>query len=198
MAAGFMTNTIVLPCDGCGQRASAEHIARRLKRLEWTTRYRPVHINILLLGGVSPFEETDFLYSPKGEFSGEAAFVVQAAGISATGKTTETVRAEFQRGGFFLTHVLECPIESGGESDRDLVKLLQRQLPAVLTRIRRSLKPKRLVLISGVLEKMQEKIVAAELGCAIQLDSQKPFALDAGDAAVAARLQVALAVPVPY
>jgi hypothetical protein len=191
-----MANTIVLPCDGCGQAASTEHFARRLKRLEWTTRYRPVHINTLLLGDVLPGEEKDSVYSPNGEFSGEAAFVLQAAGISATGKTAETVHAEFQRGGFFLTHVLECPMER--ESGAEFVSLLQRQLPAVLTRIRRSLKPKRLVLISGALENLQRKIVEAELGCVILLDREKPFSLDAGDGGVAARLQVALAAPVGY
>ena len=193
-----MANTIVLPCDGCGQRASTEHIARRLRRLEWTTRYRPVHIYNLLLGDVSPRGERDFLYSPKGEFSGEAAFVLQAAGISATGKTAETVHAEFQRGGFFLTHVLECPMEREGESGAELAHLLERQLPAVLTRIRRSLKPKRLVLVSEALEKVQGKIVAAELGCAILHDGEKPFALDAADAGIAKRLHEALAAPMAY
>jgi hypothetical protein len=193
-----MANTIIVSCDGCRQRASTEHIARRLKRLEWTTRYRPVHINTLLLGGVSPFIENDFLYSPKGDFSGEAALLLQAAGISAAEKTAETVHAEFQRGGFFLTHVLECPMEGGGEGHADLVSLLQGQLPVVLTRIRRSLKPKRLVLISRELEKVQEKIVAAQLGCAILLDNEKPFAFDAGDVRVAVRLREALAAPVAY
>src|SRR6266568_3660815 len=73
-----MTNSIALPCDGCGQIASAEHLVRRLQRLEWTTRYRPVHINTLLLGAFSPIEEKDFLYSPGDEFHGEAALLLQA------------------------------------------------------------------------------------------------------------------------
>jgi hypothetical protein len=193
-----MANTIIVSCDGCGQRASTEHIARRLKRLEWTTRYRPVHINTLLLGSVSPREEKDFLYSPNVEVCGEAAFVLQAAGISASGKTAEAVHAEFQRAGFFLTHVLECPMEREGEGGAELVNLLQRQLPMVLTRIRRSLKPRRLVLISGALENLHKEIAAAELGCAILLDGEKPFALDIGDAVVAARLHEALAAPVAY
>jgi hypothetical protein len=193
-----MVNTIVLPCDGCGQLSSTEHFARRLKRLEWTSRYRPVHINTLLLSGVSMREEKDFLYSPNGEFSGEAAFVLQAAGISAPGKTAEAVHSEFQRGGFFLTHVLECPVEREGESGAELTSLLQRQLPVVLTRIRRSLKPKRIVLISGMLEKVQEKIAAAQLGCAILLDGEKPFALEARNAGVAARLHEALGAPIAY
>jgi len=44
----------LLPCDGCGQPASAEHIARRLQRLEWATRFRPIHIQALLLAAFRP------------------------------------------------------------------------------------------------------------------------------------------------
>src|SRR5437773_9910485 len=100
-----MTNSIALRCDGCGQTASSEHIARRLQRLEWTTRYRPVHINTLVLGAFSPQEESDFLYAPSGEFHGEAALLLDALGISTVGKAAGVVPAEFQRAGFFLTHV---------------------------------------------------------------------------------------------
>ena len=90
-----MTSSSVLLCDGCGQTAPAEHIARRLKRLEWTTRYRPVHIQTLLLGAFSPMDERDFLYAPGGEFRGEAALLLDAVGISTAGKTAEAVHAEF-------------------------------------------------------------------------------------------------------
>ena len=41
-------------CDGCGLGASQEHIARRLKRLEKMTRYRPIHVHALILGTRSP------------------------------------------------------------------------------------------------------------------------------------------------
>src|SRR5216684_666718 len=109
-----MTNSSALVCDGCGQTASAEHIARRLKRLEWTTRYRPVHIHTLFLGAFSPHDEKDFLYAPGGGFQGEAASLLAALGISTAGKTAEAVHTEFQRAGFFLTHILECPLEDDG------------------------------------------------------------------------------------
>src|SRR6266478_2583355 len=109
----MMTISSELLCDGCGQEASAEHIARRLRRLEWTTRYRPVHINTLLLGAFSPQEERDFLYAPGGEFHGEAGHLLDALAISTAGKAADAVHAEFQRAGFFLTHVLECPLDSG-------------------------------------------------------------------------------------
>src|ERR1700747_3025310 len=98
-----MANHAALRCDGCGQAASPEHIARRLQRLEWATRYRPIHIGALLLGDVAPSNDADFLYAPAGAFSGEAALVLRGRGVETAGKSRETVLAEFQRGGFFLT-----------------------------------------------------------------------------------------------
>ena len=176
-----MTSAIELPCDGCGQIASAEHITRRLQRLEWTTRYRPVHIHTLFLGSASPRKQEEFLYSPNGEFQGEAATVLEAAGVSISGKMAEAVHAEFQRAGSFLTHVLECPIESESAATTALPSLMEQQLTAVAIRIRRSLKPKRVVLISRTLETVLEKFVALPLGCPLVLDDGKPFALDGSD-----------------
>jgi hypothetical protein len=188
-----MTSSIELPCDGCGQIASTEHIARRLQRLEWTTRYRPVHIHTLFLGSASPQTQEEFLYSPNGEFQGEGGTLLEAAGISAAGKTAEAVHAEFQRAGFFLTHVLECRVESKSDATTALASLMERRLTAVAVRIRRSLKPKRVVLISRGLETILEKFVALQLGCPLLLDGGKPFALDGSDMGkAAARLRSAV------
>lgn len=172
-----------LPCDGCAQAASPEHIARRLQRLEWTTRYRPVHIATLLLGAVSPQNDADFLYS--GKFTGEAARLLEAGGITADGKTPETVLAEFQRGGYFLTHVLECPLNAGAE-ERVAAGLLAQRIGPVLARIRRSLRPKRALLFDQRLAPFLERISSAELGCPVVLDAGKPFALEGapGDGAL--------------
>lgn len=177
--------TTFLACDGCGQSASPGHIARRLQRLEWTTRYRPVHIGTLLLGGVSPEADEDFLYA--GKFAGEAGQLLAALGISTAGKPPEVVLGEFQRGGFLITHVLECPLEASqsGQPSRDSL-LLQRVTP-VLTRIRRSLKPKRVVLISELLAPLASKLSSAELGCPVFLDSGKPFNLNTSDSSVGAQ-----------
>src|ERR1700686_780446 len=136
-----MTNSRALVCDGCGQAASTEHIAKRLKRLEWTTRYRPVHIGTLLLGAVAPRDDSDFLYAEGGEFRGDAGIVLAAAGLSRAGKPAEAVLSEFQRGGFLLTYVLDCPFEQGADPN-DLQRMLEGRLPGVLARIRRSLRPK--------------------------------------------------------
>lgn len=187
-----MTSSIELPCDGCGQIASAEHIARRLQRLEWTTRYRPVHIQTLFLGGASPRKEEEFLYSPNGEFRGEAAALLEVAGVSTAGRKADAVHAEFQRAGFFLAHILECPVENESISTPALASLMEQRLAAVAVRIRRSLKPKRVVLISMALEVSLEKFVALQLGCPLVLDDGKPFALDGSDMKKAAdRLRVA-------
>src|SRR5438270_9659981 len=101
-----------LRCDACGQPASPEHIARRLQRLEWTTRYRPVHIGTLLLGAVAPQNDSSFIYCPSGNWKGEAQLLFAAAGLALEEKSPESVLTEFQRAGFFVTHVLECPLKS--------------------------------------------------------------------------------------
>ena len=171
--------TDLLVCDGCGQSASPEHIARRLLRLEWTTRYRPVHIGALLLGSVSPLAEEDFLY--RGKLQWEAGRLLEAVGISTPGKSPESVLSEFQRGGFFLAHVLECPLETSEAEQASYESLLAERVSPVLTRIRRSLKPKRVVLISDSLAPLAAILSSAELGCPVILDNGKPFGLDSSD-----------------
>src|SRR5258708_38020369 len=174
-----------LRCDGCGQAASPEHIARGLRRLEWTTRFRPVHIGTLLLGATAPQNDNEFIYSPAGAWYGEAKMLLDAAGLTLEGKSAEATLAEFQRRGFLLTHVLECPLE-GGKGGR-IAELIANRLPAVLTRIRRSLKPKRLAPISGVLEQFLPALASGELSCTILLDQDKPFALDGNASSEALR-----------
>lgn len=179
----LMTSASALVCDGCGQNASAEHIARRLRRLEWTTRYRPVHISTLLLGAFSPLRDEDFLYASGEygeEFHGEAAQILVAVGISTAGKTRDAVHAEFQRAGFFLTHVLECPLEDDPAQRKAAAALLARRLKPVATRIRRSLKPKRVMAITEELAPVVESILALDLGCRVVLDHGKPFRLEGG------------------
>jgi hypothetical protein len=179
-----------LRCDGCGRLASPEHIARRLQRLEWTTRFRPVHIGTLLLGAVAPRNDPAFIYSPAGSWEDEARTLLSAAGVTPAGKSAEAALAEFQRGGFFVTHVLECPLDDG--ASENVHSLVANRLPAVLSRIRRSLKPKRLVPISQALEQFLPALNLGELSCAILLDQQKPFALDADTVESANRLREAL------
>lgn len=200
-----MTNEIALLCDGCGQIGSPEHIARRLRRLEWATRYRPVHIQTLLLAGIAPREDSGFLYAPSGEFRGESEALLRAVAIdsgrprfkasfeaqdkqdkkeaapttaSPSEKTVEAIHEGFQAAGFFLTHILECPLESGENGAANAGDFLHKHLAAVASRIRRSLKPKRVILVTEIPSEVVQDILALDLGCEVILNYGRPFALN--------------------
>jgi hypothetical protein len=192
-------NTPEILCDGCGLAASSQHIARRLQRLEWATRYRPIHLHTLLLGATSPQTPEEFLYSPYADHSGEAANLIAAARVSGSGKSADAIQSEFQRRGIYLTHVFECPLDglcSGGDFLNDA---LNTRLPLLFTRIRRSLKPKRLAFISGTLTPLIERFASAQLNCELALDDGQAFALDNSNPAIVGaaitRFQDVLAVP---
>ena len=191
-----MPDSSPILCDGCGQAASPEHIARRLQRLEWTTRYRPIHLHTLLLGSVCPNNQAEFFYSPGETHLGEAAHLFAAAGIAPENKTVDALLSEFQRRALFVTHVLECPLDSGAVTAEIAIDA---RLPNLFTKIRRSLKPKRIVFVSGLLTPLVPKFAAAQLGCELVLDEGHAFALDrSGTAALSAtvtRLHESLAVP---
>jgi hypothetical protein len=174
-----MENKQRIVCDGCGQLASSEHLARRLQLLEWATRFRPVHINTLLLGAVAPNVDAELFYSPEGAFAGEAAFLAEVAGLAGLDRTREQLHVAFQRGGFFATHVLECPAEPG--SSVALAELIAHKLPNAITRIRRSLRPKKVVLISAHLEPFVQQLRSALPDCKIILNGEKAFCLEPGD-----------------
>ena len=161
-----MSNATPLRCDGCGQLATAEHISRRLQRLEWATRFRPIHIQTLLLGGIPSQRDDEFLYSPQPAIAGEAQTILQAVQISTEGKSKETLLAEFQKQGLMLTHVLECPLDSHACASESH-NLIQDHLPAAVTRIRRSLKPRRVLLLSAHLQRSADQLHQMNLGCPV-------------------------------
>jgi hypothetical protein len=141
----------LLPCDGCGQPASPEHIARRLQRLEWATRFRPIHIHALLLTAAGPEADSDFLYAPNSTFTGQAGIILSALGVPTAGKSSDEVLSEFQKRGLVLTSLLECRIEPGVDA-AETRALLENHLSPAVARIRRSLKPKRILIISPELQ----------------------------------------------
>jgi len=161
-----MTQAPLLPCDGCGQLVGLPHISRRLQRLEWATRFRPVHIQALLLGGIVPERDEEFFYGPQATFQGESRTILEAVQMSSEGKSSEALLNEFQRLGLALTHILECP-PVPGVSSSDVEALLEKQLPAAIARIRRSLKPKRVLLFSPELAAVMDKLHQADLGCLV-------------------------------
>lgn len=163
-------------CDGCGQAAGQEHIARRLKRLENMTRYRPIHVQALFLGAASPADDSEHLYSSDGGFAGEGATLLRALGVNTSDRSVDAALTDFQRRGFLLAHVLECAEETGGASvGAGTREALARRIPTTITRIRRSFKPKRLVPLGGELAEFVPQFIAANLGAALLLRSGRPF-----------------------
>jgi hypothetical protein len=165
-----------LRCDGCGQPASPEHIATRLRRLEWATHYRPVHVAALFLGATAPASDSEFLYNPEGRFAGEAGRFLDAVGISPAGKMPEIILTEVQKAGFFLAYLLDCAIE-GAVSPTALDGLLANRLPQTLARIRKSIKPKKVVPIGAALRPFIGDLEHG-LESPVELNGGVPFVLD--------------------
>lgn len=110
-----------------------------------------------------PAAEDEFLYSPGAEVRGEVAAVLQAIGISSDGRDKEKVLAEVQRKGVFLAHLLDCP-EDAGESESNVMALTEKRLPQVMVRIRRSIKPQKVVVLRGVPDSIVKELREAGLG----------------------------------
>jgi hypothetical protein len=153
----------ILPCDGCGQLASAGHIERRLQRLEWATRFRPIHVQALLLAAEAPNSDAEFLYSPETRFSGIAGSILSALELPPEGRPAEEVLAEFQKRGLIFAAALECPVEHPAATP----ELLERHLPSAIARIRRSLKPKRVLLLSPEFQSFLPQLSESALGCPV-------------------------------
>lgn len=165
-----------LPCDGCGLPATAEHIADRLRRLELSTRFRPVHLGVLFLAlapSVGP--EGDF-YSPAGsnEFTDpflEALDIRSSKDGAAPelddGAPNFAKLAEFQRRGYFLAYLSECQLPKDAKPAASTIARLG---IALLRRIRFNYKPKHIAPIGPELFPLVEMLKDAGLGPALILD----------------------------
>jgi hypothetical protein len=142
------------------------------------TRYRPVHVGTVLLGAYSPDAESDFLYAETSETAGEGRNALIAAGVATDGKPKRAVLSEFQRGGFLLGYVLECPLEAESKNEAALAALLKARMPAFLARLRRSFQAKRVASISSKLDPFFAGLTEKDFGCALLSDGGKSFALD--------------------
>jgi hypothetical protein len=168
-----MQHSSEILCDGCGQPAGPGHIARRLKRLEKMTRYRPIHVQALFLAATGPAADTEYLYTAEGEFAGGGAEILRALGIEVSGRTVEAALAEFQRRGYVLAYVLECAQENRSAEGRR--EALQQRISSTIARIRRSLKPKRIVLLGNELTEFVPQLASANLEATLILREGRPF-----------------------
>jgi hypothetical protein len=169
-------------CDGCGAQVDDAHIRQRIERLELATRFRPIHISVLLIDAAPPARFEDYFYRAAADRSERSLAsrpyfdaLMKCAGL-APGPDSQAgedaALAEFQRRGFFLIGAIECPL-----ADRsDPQAAIERASPAVLRRVKMSYKPKSVVLLSPLTQPLVQAF--EDNGCASQLilhDGQ-PFA----------------------
>ncbi len=147
-------------CDGCGAHVDDAHIRRRIERLEQATRFRPIHIKVLILGEAPPEHARDFFYAPPSDHElrshtsqallEELAIVGGIKVVSTASTPKEAVLSEFQRGGFFLAYAIECPVPN----ERELDQVIRRFAPTVVRRIQSSYRPKHIVLIGSAVARL--------------------------------------------
>jgi hypothetical protein len=187
-------------CDACGRRVDEQHIRLRIERLELATRFRPIHISVLLIDAAPPTVQGDFFYSPAAgparstagqiyfkELAKLAIAATASGAPAASAKEVEATLAEFQRRGFFLTSAVECPIDDS----RELSDAIRRLAPTVLRRVQTSYRPKHVALISRQTSELIDTFRVAGWADRLILDGDVPFAPDS----VATRLRPALPQP---
>ena len=173
-------------CDGCGAQVGEAQIRARIERLEQATRYRPIHIQVLVLDAEPPAAPEDFFYraaaagdSPRSPAARSYfnALLKPAGGDPARFTSEAEALAEFQHQGIFLTHVVECP------AAEDFNAALARCAPSLVKRIERSYKPKYVAVISPKLSGILPSLAATGLKDHLILKGEKPFDLTASTSA---------------
>ncbi len=143
-------------CDGCGAPADETHIRQRIERLEMATRFRPIHIQTLLLADAPASRIEDYFYRPlrdgESRSSGAKDFfveVMKAAGIAPDASANEEAAlAEFQHRGFYLAHAVECPVST----PQELSERITRTSATLLKRIEFSYRPKHIVPLGAAVK----------------------------------------------
>jgi hypothetical protein len=170
-----------LPCDGCGLPASPEHIADRLRRLELSTRFRPVHIGILFVALAPEERPEDDFYGPPESKEFFAAFLegLQISPLSdgvdsaAAGDATDSAKlVEFQHRGHYLAYLSECPIPAGHEPAAATVARLA---PTLLRRIRSNYKPKLIAPLGQELAPLVDILKGANIAPILTQDRGLPL-----------------------
>ncbi len=169
----------MLVCDGCGAQADDAHIRARIERLELATRFRPIHIQTLLIDSAPPARPQDYFYAVAADRSirsvGSRTYfdeLMKCAGFSSDAAIQEeTALAEFQRRGMFLAYAIDCPI-----GDRAELETAARQsAPTVLLRVQSSYKPKHIALLSSPTRELIQPLSAAGWKDRLILDGGGPF-----------------------
>ena len=159
-------------CDGCGLPASPDHIRARVERLEWATRFRPIHIDMLFVA-LEPMSrpEDDFYRPPESQqfFAPLLAALNSVPGPGkqsreATGREADSSRLlEFQRRGYYLTYLSECPSAAQDDVKRAR-ESISRLAPTLIKRIRFNYKPKRVAVLGNNLDPLIDLLREAGIG----------------------------------
>lgn len=165
-----------LPCDGCDLPASPEHIAGRVRRLEFSTRFRPVHMGVLFVALAPPVRPEDDFYGPpesKEFFDSflDALEIYSSTDKAALGSDAQAADmprlAEFQRRGYYLAYLSECPLPEGRESAAATVARLG---PTLVRRIRFNYKPKHVAPLGQELLPLVDMLRVAGISPLLTLD----------------------------
>jgi hypothetical protein len=199
MSASTSSKTSAAPvrCDSCGEPASPDHIRDRILRLERSTRYRPIHISLLLMCTAPPMRAEDDLYALEMD-TGSAESRAYLGGLlaclgidSAAHPSSAAKLAELQRRGIYLARIVECP-PPPSVSDSEIVARYGKTL---LTRIAHSYKPKRIALLEPVAPGLAELLLKATPDIRL-VDNGKGIEIPAlSDARSVARLRAVLVGP---
>lgn len=167
------SSPLLLPCDGCGLPASPEHIAARVHRLELSTRYRPVHISILFVAAApAELDADDFYVAP------EKSSLLNALGITSLenqpGAKADPAALlnEFQRRGFHMVYLSECPRPADNVPG---VEEVSRLAPTLVRRVRFNYKPRLVAPLGVELFPLVESLQRAGIGPVITTAAGQPL-----------------------
>lgn len=172
---------IIVPCDGCGLPASPAHIAERLRRLELSTRFRPIHIGVLFVALAPAAGPGDVLYGPPDsraffdpflEGLGISTAAEKSAPESEPGAEGTARLMEFQHRGYYLAYVSECPVPAASEPAESTIARLA---PALLRRVRFNYKPKMIAPLGPELLPLVDVLKAAQVRAVLVLDQGRPL-----------------------
>ena len=193
-------NTSAIVCDGCGLPATPAHIAARMERLELVTRFRPIHINVLFVTlEPVPRPEDDFYRPPQSRdffdaFLSALNISPEAgkANLESNGSEGDTAKLlEFQRRGYYLSYLSECPVtpplpagpsRERASQDRDesiASECISRLAPTLVKRIRFNYKPKHVALLGTNMAPLVEVLDQAGIGPLLLLDHGAPLTIPA-------------------
>jgi len=159
-----------LNCDGCGLPASPSHIAERVRRLERSTKYRPIHINVLFVALAPPaIFDNDFYAPPSSkEFFDPFLDALDIPSFSdrpeqplERGGRDNARLAEFQHRGYYLACVSECPRL---DQEEPAAATIARLGPTLVRRIRFNYRPKYVAPLGLDLNPLVSTLTGAGIG----------------------------------